>query len=146
MTEVSAQPNIQLRGLPHAVGTRRLLPMAKSGPHRLGQKKPPLQWSKNYVKEWRIFRRMTVEQLSEATGMSTGNISALENRRQGYSAEGLEKLAKALKTTPAALLGVNPLADGTDSFWLLWEKATPQDRETLTIMAGRLVGIGGTRK
>lgn len=113
--------------------------MAKSGPHRQKAKTPPLQWSKNYVKEWRIFRDMTVDELSEASGMSTGNISALENRRQGYSGEGLEKLSKALKTTPAALLGVNPLADGSDSFWLLWEKASPQDRETLKIMAGRLV-------
>ena len=91
-----------------------------------------------------MFRDLTVEKLSEETGMSTGNISALENRRQGYSAEGLEKLSKALKTTPAALLGVNPLADGTDSFWLLWERASPQDRETLKIMAGRLVDA--TRK
>lgn len=82
---------------------------------------------------------MTVEKLSEATGMSTGNISALENRRQGYSAEGLDKLAKALKTTPASLLGVNPMADGTDSFWLVWERTSPQDRETLKIMAERLV-------
>lgn len=146
MTEVSAQPNIQFRGLPHAVGTRRLLPMAKSGPHRARPKAPPRQWGRNYVKEWRIFRDLTVDALSEATGMSTGNISALENRRQGYSAEGLEKLAKALKTTPAALLGVNPLAEGTDSFWLLWEKATPQDQETTKIMLKRLIEAGGSRK
>lgn len=139
MAELSAQPNIQYRGLPRAVRGGTVLPMAKSGPHRLGEKRPPVQWSRNYVKEWRIFRDMTVDELSEATGMSTGNISALENRRQGYSAEGLEKLSKALKTTPAALLGVNPMADGADSFWLLWEKASPQDRETLRIMAGRLV-------
>lgn len=71
--------------------------------------------------------------------MSTGNISALENRRQGYSAEGLEKLAKSLRTTVAALLGVNPLEAGTDSFWPLWERASPKDRETLKIMAERLV-------
>lgn len=139
MTEVSAQPNIRPRGLPHAVRAPRLSPMAKSGPHRLGAKKPTLQWGKNYIKEWRIFRGMTVEALSEATGMSTGNISALENRRQGYSAEGLEKLAKALKTTPGNLLEVNPMADGAGSFWMLWEKASSKDRETLRIMASRLV-------
>lgn len=93
-----------------------------------------------------MFRKLTVEELSEATGMSTGNISGIENRRQGYSAEGLEKLAKALKTTPSALLGVNPLADGADSFWMLWEKASPADRETLKIMANRLIEAGGHRK
>lgn len=113
--------------------------MAKSGPHRPKPKAPPRQWGRNFIKEWRIFRDMTVDDLAEATGMSTGNISATENRRQGYSAESLEKLSKALKTTPSSLLGVNPLAEGADSFWILWEKASPQDRETLKIMAGRLV-------
>lgn len=120
--------------------------MAKSGPHRPRPKTPPRQWARNYIKEWRIFRDLTVDKLSDLTGMSTGNISAMENRRQGYSAEGLEKLSKALKTTPAALLGVNPLAEGTDSFWLLWEKASPSDQETLKIMAKRLVEAGGSRK
>lgn len=120
--------------------------MAKSGPHKAKPKAPPRQWGRNYVKEWRIFREMTVDELSEATEMSTGNISALENRRQGYSAEGLEKLAKALKTTPASLLGVNPLADGLDSFWLLWERTTPSDQETLKVMAKRLIEAGGGRK
>jgi transcriptional regulator with XRE-family HTH domain len=113
--------------------------MPKSGPHKPRPKKPPAQWNSNFIKEWRIFRGMTVEQLAEASGMSTGNISALENRRQGYSAQGLEKLSKALRTTSDALLKVNPLAEGTETFWPLWERASPKDRETLTIMAGRLV-------
>ena len=83
---------------------------------------------------------MTVEELAAAADMSTGNISAIENGRQGYSAEGLEKLAHALKTTTGALLTVNPLAGGTGEFWALWERANAKDRETLTIMAERLIG------
>ena len=82
---------------------------------------------------------MTVEQLAEAAEMSTGNLSALENRRQGYSAEGLDKLAHALHTTPAALLAVDPLSEGTGEFWQFWERASPKDRVTLTIIAGRIV-------
>lgn len=78
--------------------------------------------------------------------MSTGNISALENRRQGYSEEGLERLAKALKTSPGDLLNINPMAEGVEHFWPLWEKASPKDRETLTIMAGRLVGVQVPKK
>ncbi len=89
---------------------------------------------------------MTVDQLAEATGLSTGNISALENHRQGYSAQGLEKLAAALKATPSALLGINPLAEGAGSFWQLWERAKPEDRETLRIMAERLVQQGAGAK
>jgi transcriptional regulator with XRE-family HTH domain len=115
--------------------------MAKRGPHKPRAKKPPAQWNKNFIKEWRIFRGLTVEQLAEAAAMSTGNLSALENQRQGHSTQGLAKLAKALRTEPDKLLRINPMADDeTGDFWSLWEIATPQDRETLRIMAGRLVG------
>lgn len=72
--------------------------------------------------------------------MSTGNISAIENRRQGYSTEGLEKLAHALKTTSGALLEINPLDETTGRFWPLWDQASPENRETLRIMAERLIG------
>ena len=89
---------------------------------------------------------MTVEELSEAAGMSTGNLSALENRRQGYSDSGLERLAKALKTTTSALLTVDPSSGATGDFWALWERASPKDRETLTIMAGRLIGPESAKK
>lgn len=120
--------------------------MVKSGPHRPRAKALPVQKHRNFVKQWRIYREMTVEELAEAAEMSTGNISALENQRQGYSPEGLEKLAKALKTTRTALLEVDPESDRTKSFWQLWARATPDAQETLTIMAERLVGPGGSKR
>jgi transcriptional regulator with XRE-family HTH domain len=89
---------------------------------------------------------MTVEELAEASDMSTGNISAIENRRQGYSEEGLDKLARALETTRGALLTVNPLEGGVGEFWPLWERASPKDKETLTIMAERLIGTEKAKK
>jgi transcriptional regulator with XRE-family HTH domain len=117
--------------------------MAKSGPHR-NSKKPLILKGAHFIKEWRIYRDMTVAQLAEAAGMSTGNVSALENRRQGYSPEGLEKLAKALRTTATALLEVNPLEDDIGSFWPLWQRATKEDRNMLRSMAERLTS--GTKK
>lgn len=111
--------------------------MAKSGPHKPSKKTVVLKGS-HFIKEWRIYREMTVAQLAEAAGMSTGNVSALENRRQGYSPEGLEKLAHALKTTATALLEINPLRDDIGSFWPLWQRASKQDREILRNMAERL--------
>jgi transcriptional regulator with XRE-family HTH domain len=111
----------------------------KHGPHKPKPKPPRVP--RHNIKNWRIYRLMTVEQLAEATGMSTGNISALENGRQGYSEVGLKTLADALRATPAQLLEVNPLLDAeTQQFWPLWEKASPNDRETLIIMAKRLIG------
>jgi transcriptional regulator with XRE-family HTH domain len=145
-TEYSATPNIQSSGLSRVVARPRLEPMPKSGPHRKLQKRQPRQWGKNSVKSWRVFRNLTVEQLSDLTGLSTGNISAIENRRQGYSDESLEKLAHALRTTPGALLDVDPMADGEDSFWAMWDKVGDTDRETLRLMASRLVETGKGRK
>lgn len=93
----------------------------------------------HFIKAWRIFRWVTVEQLAELAGMSTGNLSALENRRRGYSSEGLERIAAALRTTTGALLTVNPLDETTGDFWTLWERSSPASRETLRLMAERLI-------
>lgn len=112
--------------------------MPKRGPHQLGQRRPPQEWVRTFIKEWRIYRGLTVEELAEKAGMSVGNLSAIENRRQGYSADSLGRLAVALKTTAGALLTVNPTGDAAN-FWQLWERATAADRETLTIMAERLI-------
>lgn len=112
--------------------------MPRRGPRRLGQPSAPRQWVRTFVREWRVYRDLTIEELAAAAGMSIGNLSGLENRRSGYSPEGLERLAKALRTTPGALLTVNPQEPG-GRFWELWEAAGPQERETLTIMAERLV-------
>lgn len=144
--EHSARPNIQSSGLSRKPVLSKLGDMPKLGPHRNRQKAPPRQWGKNTIKSWRIFRGLTVAQLAEMTNQSTGNISAIENRRQGYSDESLEKLAHALKTTPGALLDIDPLADGPESFWSLWEKAGPADQETIRMMANRLVETNKGRK
>lgn len=91
------------------------------------------------MKQWRLFREMTVEGLAEAAGMSTGNISAIENRRQGYSDESLAALAAALKTTPGALLTVNPEDGATGDFWHLWDQATDSQRGQLAEIARTIV-------
>ena len=115
--ENSAQPNFQGNGLSPVNGSFQTRGMPKRGPHRPAVEKPkPVLTAPIFLKEWRIFRTMTVEELAVAAKMSTGNISAIENRRQGYSHDGLNKLARALKTTTGALLSVNPLEANTKDF------------------------------
>lgn len=82
---------------------------------------------------------MTVEDLAAAADMSTGNISALENRRQGFSDEGLSKLANALATTPAALLSINPKDEPTGDFWHMWGQASVDQRRQLSEIARTIV-------
>lgn len=82
---------------------------------------------------------MTVEGLAEAAEMSTGNISAIENRKQGYSDESLAALAIALKTTTGALLTVNPEDTTTGDFWHIWSQATEAQRGQLADIARTIV-------
>lgn len=61
--------------------------------------------------------------------MSKSNISQLEQGRQGYSQEGLERLADALQCEPGQLLTVDPSKD--DAIWSIWERAGQAQREEI---------------
>jgi transcriptional regulator with XRE-family HTH domain len=49
-------------------------------------------------------REMTLEQLSEATGISVSSLSRIENTQLGLNVEKVELLARALKVSPALLV------------------------------------------
>lgn len=87
------------------------------GPHRVtgyplvmakGRKPPARLYRQNYLREWRKHRGLSVEKLAELSGMSAGNISLFENRKQGYSAESLEAWARVLKCKPGDILDYPP--------------------------------------
>lgn len=82
-----------------------------------------------YLRQWRVYRNLTQEQLADRVGMSVSNISQLERGVQGYSQDGLEALAEALRCDPAQLLTVDPNRD--DALWSIWERAKPGDRERI---------------
>jgi len=73
-----------------------------------------------YFKQWRKYRKMTLEVAAELAGMSAGNISAMERGTQGYTQDGLEALARAYDCRPGQLLMVDPL---TSDIWSIWELA-----------------------
>lgn len=137
MTEYSVQPNIRTSALSEGGGGPILPPMPRRGPNRNAAPKPPREAAKSFLKAWRLYRDLTVEELADAAGMSTGNVSAIENQKQGYSPESLRALAAALKIDTATLLSVDPTTAGT--IWPLWNQATPTQREQLTIIAKTLI-------
>lgn len=94
-----------------------------------------------FLKEWRKHRdNMTQEDLAERVGMSVSNISQLERGLQGYSQEGLEALAEALRCEPGHLLTVNPLAD--TAIWSIWEQAKPAERQMIVDIAKTVLKTG----
>lgn len=139
MTEYSVQPNIRNNALSGVPDGPILPPMPRRGPHRNAAPKPARRAAKTYLKAWRLFRDLTVEELAEKARLSGANVSAIENQKQGYSPESLEALAAALKIDTATLLSVDP--NGAGSFWPLWNQATPTQREQLTDIAKTIIRV-----
>lgn len=104
--------------------------------------KAPQQFRRHFIKEWRNFRGLTQEQLAERAGMTANNLSQLENFRQRYSGDGLDRLAEALNCEPGQLLMVNPSKD--DAIWSLWEKAKPGERQQIVAVAKAIMGKTGS--
>jgi len=53
----------------------------------------------NKVKAWRLYRRMTLEQLGNAAGLSKSYLSQIENGRREGTIDKMKLIAKALKLT-----------------------------------------------
>jgi DNA-binding XRE family transcriptional regulator len=75
---------------------------------------------RNFFRQWRKYRKMTLEEAGEAAGMTAGNISAMERGAQGYTESGLQALAEAYGCLPGQLLMVDPI---NSDIWSIWELA-----------------------
>lgn len=94
-----------------------------------------------YLREWRLFRNMTQEQLATEAGTTPPAISQLENGRHGFTDKSLAAYAKALQCSPAALLAFDPRRP--DSFWPVIEAAERlQGRDRQRALAIMKVAIG----
>ena len=92
---------------------------------------------KMFLKEWRRYRGLTQEALAERVDMSVSNVSQLERGIQGYSLEGLARLADALGCEPGHLLMVDPIKD--DAIWSIWEQAKEVEKKEILGFAKGLV-------
>jgi transcriptional regulator with XRE-family HTH domain len=64
--------------------------------------------TKHYIREWRKFRGLTMERLSEMTGLSKPVLSRIERGDQRYNQQVVEELAAALACTPGDLIMRDP--------------------------------------
>lgn len=97
---------------------------------------------RTFFREWRKYRGMTLDTAAEISGISIGNISAMERGAQGYTQDGLEALATTYRCEPAQLIMVDPTRD--DAIWSIWEKAKTGDRQKIVDIAKTIVGKTGT--
>ena len=63
---------------------------------------------RNYLRQWREYRRLKQEELAEMVGTTKAVISLLENEKRPLSSKWLRKLAVPLKTTPGRILDIDP--------------------------------------
>jgi transcriptional regulator with XRE-family HTH domain len=87
------------------------------------------QFRPTFIRSWRKYRGLTLEQLGGRIDMTASNLSMLERGERGYSQETLEAIADALGTEVASLLIRDPTKD--DAIWSIWDNALPAERRQI---------------
>lgn len=82
---------------------------------------------RNYLRQWREFRKMNQDVLAEKVGTTKAVISLLENEKRPLSSKWLRKLAEALDTQPGHILDHDPNELPADVFDI-WEHIDKKDR------------------
>lgn len=95
----------------------------------------------NYLRQWRMFRKLTQEQLAEMVSTNANMIQYLETGERGLSAKWLRRLAPALGTTPGMLLDHDPQQLDSDVIDI-WAHADERERRQLSEIAKTLVRTG----
>lgn len=82
--------------------------------------------SRHFIREWREHRKLTQDQLAERLETSKTSISRIETGKQPYTQDTLDRLAWALRCSPADLLMRNPL--DPEAPWSIWDSLKPAQR------------------
>lgn len=76
------------------------------------QMPPRKQYRRTFIRQWRKFRGLTLEQLADRIDMKASSLSYLERGQSAYTQGTLEALAEALMTSVPSLLSVDPNKEG----------------------------------
>lgn len=104
-----------------------------------------VEQKKWFLKEWRVRRGLTQEQLADMVGTSKGYISDLENAKRRYNQELLEGLAAALQLAPRDLLSTPDLPEVESELATLqreWREATAARRTQIMAVVRALKDTG----
>jgi transcriptional regulator with XRE-family HTH domain len=93
-----------------------------------------------FLRQWREYRGLTLEQLAESIGATHATLSRIERGKQPYSQAILEALADRLSTDVASLLMRDP-AD-PNAIWSIWDQAKPGERRMIMDIARTIVKTG----
>jgi len=95
------------------------------------------RYQRTFIREWRKYRKLTLEQLAGLVDMSPSHLSMLERSERGYTQETMEAIATALKTDVASLLTRSPT--DPEGIYAVWEQAKPAQRRQIIEVARTLL-------
>ena len=81
---------------------------------------------RTFIKQWRNYRKLTLERLAERIDVTAGALSQLERGDVGYTQPMLEALASELRCEPADLIPRDPAHDA--SIMVIWSQIPEVDR------------------
>jgi transcriptional regulator with XRE-family HTH domain len=96
---------------------------------------------KHFLREWRQYKGLTLEQIAERLHSTHATISRIERGKLPYNQALLEKLAEEYGTEPASLL----MRDPKSPRWCILDDVTPVERGQVAafIEAIRKTGTNG---
>lgn len=95
----------------------------------------------NYLREWRIFRGFTQQQLAEAVDTNANMIQYLESGERGLSAKWLRRLAPVLNTTSGMILEHDPNQLDSDIIEI-WATASNREKRQIAEIAMAVLRTG----
>lgn len=87
----------------------------------------PAKRKRIYIREWRKFRGLTLEQVAEKIDQTIGNVSAMERGNSNFTRAQLEAIAEVLQCDLGEMLSLNP--NDEQAPWGIWNRLNPQQRK-----------------
>lgn len=102
----------------------------------------------NRIREWREARRITLEELSERSGISVSYLSRMESGHRNVSLKNLAKIAEALQVPERDLVPADQAERDQrfEEFKQLWWQLYDDDRDTVLDVTRKLADRAAVRK
>lgn len=95
------------------------------------------EYRPTYIRAWREYRRLSLDELAARVPMDKGNLSKVERGKLPYNQDTLELIATALGVDEATLLTRDPTAP--TPIWSLWDRADTAQRRQIESVAEALI-------
>lgn len=83
----------------------------------------------HFIRQWRIYRGITISALAERAKLTASMISQLERGKTQFKQGSLLRIADALGVKPWHLLGIDPSKENSGAHLLFVNPFTKQDQE-----------------